>query len=85
MHGTPEQVREQLEALAALGANHLLLNPVARYTEQVEALAEVVGLSLTGETRTPAAPAQGRGQEGESRYLKERITSAQRASMLRAA
>ncbi len=42
--GTPEQVREQLEALAAMGANHLLLNPVTRYTEQVEALAEVVGL-----------------------------------------
>jgi probable F420-dependent oxidoreductase len=42
--GTPEQVREQLEALASKGASHLLLNPVARYTEQVEALAEVVGL-----------------------------------------
>src|SRR4051794_14934748 len=45
VHGTPEQVREKLEALAALGANHLLLNPVARYTEQVEALAEIVGLA----------------------------------------
>jgi len=44
VHGTPEQVREQLEALAAMGANHLLLNPVARYTEQVEALAEIAGL-----------------------------------------
>jgi alkanesulfonate monooxygenase SsuD/methylene tetrahydromethanopterin reductase-like flavin-dependent oxidoreductase (luciferase family) len=43
--GTPEQVREQLEALIAVGANHLLLNPVTRYTEQVEALAEVVGLA----------------------------------------
>jgi alkanesulfonate monooxygenase SsuD/methylene tetrahydromethanopterin reductase-like flavin-dependent oxidoreductase (luciferase family) len=43
--GTPEQVREQLEALASKGATHLLLNPVARYTEQVEALAEVVGLA----------------------------------------
>ena len=43
--GTPEQVREQLEALAAKGATHLLLNPVARYAEQVEALAEIVGLS----------------------------------------
>lgn len=42
--GTPEQVGEQLEALAALGATHLLLNPVARYAEQVEALAEIVGL-----------------------------------------
>jgi len=44
VHGTPEQVREQLEALVSYGANHLLLNPVARYDEQVEALAEVVGL-----------------------------------------
>ena len=44
VHGTPEQVREQLEALAAMGATHLLLNPVARYTEQVEALAEIAGL-----------------------------------------
>jgi probable F420-dependent oxidoreductase len=43
--GTPEQVREQLEALAAMGATHLLLNPVTRYTEQVEAVAEIVGLS----------------------------------------
>ena len=45
VHGTPEQVREQLEELVAMGATHLLLNPVARYTEQVEALAEVAGLS----------------------------------------
>ena len=45
VHGTPEQVREQLETLIGFGANHLLLNPVARYDEQVEALAEVVGLS----------------------------------------
>jgi probable F420-dependent oxidoreductase len=30
IHGTPEQVREQLEALAAKGANHLLHHPVAR-------------------------------------------------------
>ena len=28
-----------------MGASHLLLNPVARYAEQVEALAEIVGLS----------------------------------------
>jgi len=27
-----------------MGANHLLLNPVSRHAEQVEALAEVVGL-----------------------------------------
>jgi probable F420-dependent oxidoreductase len=45
IHGTPAQVREQLEALVAAGANHLLVNPVGRHVEQVEALAEVVGLS----------------------------------------
>ena len=45
MHGTPEQVRERLEELVAMGANHLLLNPVSRYAEQVEALAAVVGFS----------------------------------------
>jgi probable F420-dependent oxidoreductase len=44
IHGTPEQVRGRLEELVAMGANHLMLNPVSRYTEQVEALAEVVGL-----------------------------------------
>ena len=44
IHGTPEQVAEQLEALAAKGANHLLLNPTCRYEEQVEALAELTGL-----------------------------------------
>jgi probable F420-dependent oxidoreductase len=43
--GTPAQVQEQLEMLAATGVTHLLLNPVARYVEQVEALAEIVGLS----------------------------------------
>jgi probable F420-dependent oxidoreductase len=45
IHGTPEQVRERLEELVAMGANHLLLNPVSRYAEQVEALAAVVGFS----------------------------------------
>ena len=45
VHGTPEQVLERLEELVALGANHLLLNPVGRHTEQLEALAAVVGLS----------------------------------------
>ena len=44
IHGTPEQVRARLEEMVAMGANHLLLNPVSRYTEQLEALAEVVGL-----------------------------------------
>ena len=45
IHGTPEQVRERLEELVAGGANHLLLNPIARYTEQLEMLASVVGLA----------------------------------------
>ena len=43
--GTPDDVGEQLEALAAAGANHLLLNPVTRYDEQVEALASITGLA----------------------------------------
>ncbi|MDR3532414.1 MAG: LLM class flavin-dependent oxidoreductase [Rhodopila sp.] len=45
IHGTPEQVRERLEEMVAMGAKHLLLNPVSRHVEQLEALAEVVGLS----------------------------------------
>jgi probable F420-dependent oxidoreductase len=45
IHGTPEQVRERLEEVVAMGANHLLLNPVSRYGEQIEALAAVVGLT----------------------------------------
>jgi probable F420-dependent oxidoreductase len=45
IHGTPEQVRERLEELVAAGANHLLLNPIGRYTEQLEMLAAVVGLA----------------------------------------
>jgi probable F420-dependent oxidoreductase len=44
IHGTPELVRERLEEVVAMGANHLLLNPVSKHAEQVEALAEVVGL-----------------------------------------
>jgi len=45
IHGTPEQVRDRLEEVVAMGANHLLLNPVSRYAEQLEALAAVVGFS----------------------------------------
>src|SRR5215472_16212259 len=45
VHGTPETVRDRLEELVAAGANHLLLNPVARHAEQLEALAAVVGLA----------------------------------------
>ena len=42
VHGTPGQVRERLEELVAMGANHLLLNPVARHVEQLETLAALV-------------------------------------------
>ena len=45
VHGTPSLVRERLEELVAMGANHLLLNPVCRHAEQVEALAAIVGLA----------------------------------------
>ena len=45
VHGTPEQVRARLEELVAHGADHLLLNPVCRHGEQLEALAAIVGLS----------------------------------------
>jgi probable F420-dependent oxidoreductase len=45
IYGTPEQVRERLEEVIALGANHLLLNAVSRHLEQTQALAEVVGLA----------------------------------------
>jgi probable F420-dependent oxidoreductase len=44
LYGTPEQVRDRLEEMIGMGANHLMLNPVSCYSEQVEALAEVVGL-----------------------------------------
>jgi probable F420-dependent oxidoreductase len=43
-YGTPEQCREYIEEAQAMGATHLLLNPIQRYEEQLEALAEVVGL-----------------------------------------
>jgi probable F420-dependent oxidoreductase len=45
VHGTPSLVREKLEQLVSAGANHLLLNPVSRHAEQLEALAAVAGLS----------------------------------------
>jgi probable F420-dependent oxidoreductase len=45
VHGTPQQVREQLQGLVAMGANHLLLNPVCRHREQLEALAAVAELA----------------------------------------
>jgi len=43
IHGTPEHVRARLEEVIAMGANHLLLNPVSRHVEQLDALASVVG------------------------------------------
>jgi alkanesulfonate monooxygenase SsuD/methylene tetrahydromethanopterin reductase-like flavin-dependent oxidoreductase (luciferase family) len=45
VHGTSAEVRERLEDLIALGANHLLLNPVCRYAEQVDALASAMGIA----------------------------------------
>jgi probable F420-dependent oxidoreductase len=42
--GTPEQMRAGLEELVAIGANHLLLNPVCRQPEQLEVLAKIIGL-----------------------------------------
>ncbi len=44
IHGTPEQVADQLHALVHAGANHLLLNPISRHAEQLEAVAELTGL-----------------------------------------
>ncbi len=41
-YGTPGQAREYIEEMHALGATHLLLNPITRYEEQLEALAEVI-------------------------------------------
>ena len=45
VHGTPEQVCDRLSEFIAMGANHLLLNPVARHVEQLETLAEIIGMS----------------------------------------
>ena len=45
MFGTPDDVGEQLEALVAAGATHLLLNPVTRFEEQLEVLAGLTGLA----------------------------------------
>jgi probable F420-dependent oxidoreductase len=42
--GTPAELRERLEEMSASGASHLLLNPVCRHAEQLEALVEIVGL-----------------------------------------
>jgi probable F420-dependent oxidoreductase len=44
IHGTPEQVRQRLDDMVGMGANHLLLNPVSHHVAQLEAVADVVGL-----------------------------------------
>ena len=44
IHGTPEHVAERLEELVSAGASHLLLNPISRHLEQLEAVAELTGL-----------------------------------------
>ena len=41
--GTPSQAREYIEELQSYGATHILLNPVFRYEEQLEAFKEVLG------------------------------------------
>ena len=38
-------MREKPGELVSMGANHLLLNAVFRHAEQVEVVAEVVGLA----------------------------------------
>jgi len=43
-YGTPEQLRSYIEEAREMGANHLLLNPVTRYEEQLETIASVIGL-----------------------------------------
>jgi probable F420-dependent oxidoreductase len=45
VHGTPDDVGAQLQALVDAGATHLLLNPVTRYEEQLETLAAITGLA----------------------------------------
>jgi probable F420-dependent oxidoreductase len=45
VYGTPAQAAQKLAALVEMGANHLLLNPVSRFTEQVDTVAEMVGLA----------------------------------------
>jgi probable F420-dependent oxidoreductase len=42
--GTPSQAREYIEELQSYGATHVLLNPIFRYEEQLEAFAEVLGM-----------------------------------------
>ncbi len=41
-YGTVDMVREHLERIAAAGADHLLLNPICRYRDHIDLVAEVV-------------------------------------------
>jgi hypothetical protein len=43
LYGTPQQVGDRLHEYIAMGANHLLLNPICRHAEQLDALAEIAG------------------------------------------
>jgi probable F420-dependent oxidoreductase len=45
LHGTPAQVRERLHEIIGMGATHLLLNPISRHEEQLDALAEITGMT----------------------------------------
>jgi probable F420-dependent oxidoreductase len=45
VYGTPSEVAEKVHRLEAYGANHLLLNPVARYSESMQMLAGVLDIA----------------------------------------
>lgn len=42
--GTPEQLLEYVQELREMGANHVLLNPIARYEEQLDIIAQIFDL-----------------------------------------
>lgn len=45
VYGTCAQVRESIAEIVSKGPTHLLVNPVGNYSEQLEAISEVIGLS----------------------------------------
>ncbi|WP_325683986.1 LLM class flavin-dependent oxidoreductase [Rhodopila sp.] len=45
LYGTAETIAARLEEFVAMGANHLLLNPIANHQEQLEACAAAIGAS----------------------------------------
>jgi len=45
IHGTPDRCAEAGQVIALGVPTHLLLNPVSAHAEQLEAMAEVVGLA----------------------------------------